>query len=311
MSVFASTLNQTVFLFGFIIIGYVLVKCKVLPENAASVLSKLENTVFIPALVMGTFIENFTVEKISTAWKLIAISFLIALIVIPIAIAVSKLVTKDKFTQKIYTYGLSFSNFGFMGNAVVSALFPDIFFEYLIFTLPLWILIYIWGVPRLLIADCDKKTTFKDSLKSFANPMFISMIIGMIIGLCNIQLPAWIASIINVSGNCMSPVAMILTGVVVSSFPLKKAFTNVSVYVISIIRLIAIPLAFVGIAAILKMPRTAFICALCSLQMPLGLNTIVIPSAYGKDASVAASMAIVSHLLAVVTVPLILALVNV
>ncbi len=56
MEIFASTLNQTAFLFSFIIIGYFLAKWKVLPDNSSVVLSKLENTVFIPALVMGTFI---------------------------------------------------------------------------------------------------------------------------------------------------------------------------------------------------------------------------------------------------------------
>ena len=86
MSVFFATLNQTSFLFGLIIIGYILVKCKVLHENSASVLSKLENNVFIPALVMGTFIENFTVERICAAWKLLAVSFTIAFLAIPFAI---------------------------------------------------------------------------------------------------------------------------------------------------------------------------------------------------------------------------------
>ena len=69
MSVFATTLNQIAFLFGLIIIGYILVKRKVLPEGSAMVLSKLENTIFIPALVMGTFIENFTKERIFAAWE--------------------------------------------------------------------------------------------------------------------------------------------------------------------------------------------------------------------------------------------------
>ena len=55
--------KSDIFLFGFIVIGYVLVKLKVLSEDSSAVLSKLENTVFIPALVMGTFIENFTVER--------------------------------------------------------------------------------------------------------------------------------------------------------------------------------------------------------------------------------------------------------
>ena len=308
MTVFATTLNQISFLFGFIVIGYVLMKLKVLPDNAAAVLSKLENTVFIPALVMGTFIENFTVERIGTAWKLLSISFLIAFVAIPFAIFVSKLVTKDKYIQRIYTYGLSFSNFGFMGNAVVSSLFPEIFFEYLIFTLPLWILIYLWGVPKLLLADAEKKQTFKESLKSFFNPMFIAMLIGIIIGLFKIPVPRFLKSIIDVSGDCMSPVAMLLTGVVVSSISLKKTFTNIRIYIISIVRLLVMPLIFMAIAPFFNMGETIYICALCSLAMPLGLNTIVIPSALGKDTTVAAGMAVISHLLAALTIPLIFTL---
>ena len=309
MSVFATTLNQIAFLFGFIVIGYILVKLKVLPENSATVLSKLENTIFIPALVMGTFIENFTIERIGAAWKLLSVSFIIACIAIPFAILVSKLVTKDKYIQKIYTYGLSFSNFGFMGNAVVSSLFPDVFFEYLIFTLPLWILIYLWGVPSLLIADSGKKQTFKESLKSFINPMFIAMLIGMVIGLLNINLPKWIVSLIDVSGDCMSPVAMILTGVVVSSISLKKTFLNVRIYIVSFIRLIIMPALFIAVAPFFRIPETTYICALCSLAMPLGLNTIVIPSALGKDTTVAAGMAVISHLLSCITIPLIFSII--
>ncbi len=309
MSVFTTTLNQISFLFGFIVIGYMLVKLKVLPQNAATVLSKLENAVFIPALVMGTFIENFTIERIGATWKLLSVSFIIACIAIPFAILISKLITKDKYIQKIYTYGLSFSNFGFMGNAVVSSLFPNVFFEYLIFTLPLWMLIYLWGVPRLLIADSGKKYTFTESLKSFVNPMFIAMLIGMVIGLLNICLPKWTMSLIKVSGDCMSPIAMILTGVVVSSISLKKTFSDVRIFVVSIIRLIIIPVLFIVVASFFKIPETTYICAVCSLAMPLGLNTIVIPSALGKDTTVAAGMTVISHLISCVTIPLIFSII--
>ena len=310
MNIFTSTLSQLAFLFGFIIIGYLLVKIRVLNSNSASVLSKLENNVFIPALVMGTFIKNFTIERIASAWKLLLLSFVIGLIVIFFAIIVSKMVTKDKYIRNIYTYGLSFSNFGFMGNAVVSSLFPDIFFEYLIFTLPLWIMIYLWGVPRLLLADAEKKQSLKESLKSFVNPMFIAMIIGMVIGLSGISLPRSLQNLITVSGDCMSPIAMILTGMIVSSISLKKTFTNIPIYVVSMIRLLVMPFIFIGITSFFSMSNTAFVCALCSLSMPLGLNTIVIPSALGKDTSIAAGMALISHLLSCVTIPLVFMLIN-
>ncbi len=131
MQLFSATLNQMAFLFTFIIIGYILSKLKVVQENSEAVLSRLENYVFIPALVLGTFINNFTAEKLSTSWKLILGCFVLEAIVIGVSIAAVKLISKDKYIQNIYLYGLCFSNFSFMGNAVVSTLFPDFFLNIL------------------------------------------------------------------------------------------------------------------------------------------------------------------------------------
>lgn len=197
MDIFFSTLNQTAFLFALIIIGYILAKWKFIPDNSAAVLSKLENNVFVPALVMVTFMENFTVGTLSSAKWLLLFSCIIMFAVLPFAVLIPKIVTKDKYIQNIYTYGLSFSNFGFMGNAVVSVLFPEIFMDYLIFTLLLWILIYLWGVPELLIANAGEKKTMISRFKAFLNPMFVAMIIGMTIGLLNIPLPKWFSSVVS------------------------------------------------------------------------------------------------------------------
>ncbi|MBQ1947480.1 MAG: AEC family transporter, partial [Clostridia bacterium] len=131
MSVFISTLNQTAVLISFILIGFVLKKAKKLPDNTSVVLARLENMLFVPALVMGTFIEKFTLSEIGRFGKLFGISFIMIGIMMPVAVLLSKLLTKDKYEQNIFTYGLAFSNFGFVGNAVVQAVFPEIFLEYM------------------------------------------------------------------------------------------------------------------------------------------------------------------------------------
>ena len=310
MTVFLSTLNQTAFLFSFIAIGFFLAKTKQIPENSATVLSKLENLLFIPALVGGTFMKDFTVGKLSSMWKLLLVSSIILVVIVPLVILISKLLSKDKYIQNIYTYGLCFSNFGFMGNAVVSALFPEIFTEYIVFTLPLWILIYLWGVPTLLMGDSEIKQSFKKKLKNFLNPMFIGMIIGMVIGLAKVSIPSWITSVITVSGSCMPPVAMLLTGITVSQINFKKTFSNMGIYAVTIVRLLIIPFIFILAAHFIPMDRTAYICAVCSLSMPLGLNSIVIPAAFGKDTSVPSGMALVSHFLSCITIPFIFMLIG-
>lgn len=305
MSVLSATVGQMLVLFTYILMGYVVAKAKAVPENSATVLSKLENNLFVPALVLGTFVSNFTVEKLGTAWKLFLISFVICFIMMFLAVVVSKCCSKDQYIRNIYTYGLAFSNFGFMGNAVVSAVFPEIFLEYLILTMPLWTMIYLWGVPCLLIPSEEGKQTIKSRLKSFANPMFAAMIIGIVIGLCGIKLPAFLTTVIDVTGDCMSPIAMMLTGVTVANMDLKKVLSKKSIYVVSIVRLLVFPLIFIGIFKVVPMAQNIVVCTICSLAMPLGLSTLVIPGGYGKDTSVAAGMAIVSHLLSAVTIPIV------
>ncbi len=307
MAIFSTTLSQMAFLFSLIIVGYLMAKLGAVQNNAAGVLAKMENFVFIPALVMVTFIDKFTVESLSTMWKPLVVSIVVLGIVIPLALLAARLLSpKDRYLRNIYTYGLCFSNFGFMGNAIVSQLYPDFFFEYLIFTLPLWTGIYVWGAPSLLMSESGRKMTVGQRLKSFWNPMFIAMVIGMIIGLSGLQVPAWIGTTLNSASNCMSPVAMLLTGITVASTDLKKTFTNLKIYLISAVRLLLFPAIALAALYFIPLKQSTLICVVCSLAMPLGLNTIVIPSAYGKDTTEAAGMAIVSHLLSCITIPLVL-----
>lgn len=316
MELFLPTLNQMAYLFLLIVIGYVLARLRVVPDNAAGVLSKLENNVFIPALVMGTFMTKFTVSSIHTAGRFLVAGLITVGVTAPLAVLLGKFCDKDRYIRKICTYGLAFSNFAFMGNAIVEGLFgTDILFVYLIFTLPFWALIYTWGVPALLMPASEGKRTAWQRIKPFVNPMFIGMIIGIILGL----LPfygheyadfGFFGSLIKDLGSCMSPIAMILTGMTIAKIDLKATLKAPSVYVTSVIRLIAIPLVTVAVLKLVlylfpTLPREVTLCVICALAMPLGLSTIVIPSGYGMDTTAASGMALVSHLLSCITIPLI------
>lgn len=303
MQVLHATTGQMLILFSLILLGFILKKLNTIPDDSSVVLSKLENTLFVPALVLGTFWENFRVDKLSTAWQLFLISFLICFVMMLLAVVVSKCCSKDQYIRKIYTYGLAFSNFGFMGNAVVNAVFPELFLDYLVFTMPLWTMIYLWGVPCLLIPSEEGMQSTRSRLKAFANPMFAAMVVGIVLGLCNIPTLTFATKVIGIVGDCMSPVAMLLTGITIAKMDMEKVLSIKSIYVVSLVRLILFPLLFIGLFSIISMPDNIVICAICSLAMPLGLSTIVIPGGYGRDTSVAAAMTLVSHLLSVITIP--------
>ena len=306
------SLKQMAVLALFIIIGFAVSKFKAVGPEATGVLSKLESTVFIPALVMGTFITNFTPEKLGAAWRILLFSTVITLIGIFIAILCSKIASRDAYVQKIYTYGLAFANFGFMGIPIVTALFPQYEMYYIIFTLPLWTFIYVWGVPALLMGK--ENGNVKDKLKALINPMFIALVIGAVIGISGLRLPDFVISAVNTCGGCMSPLAMIITGMTFANMDVKKVLKIKSIYFISAVRLVVLPLLFGGVYLLfirllsLDIPEYYFICMLCAQAMPLGLNTVVVPAAYGKDTSVAAGMALISHAISIATIPIILTL---
>ncbi len=303
-----ATLNQMAYLFLFVMLGYILVKLKLMPNGSETVLSRLENYLFIPALVLNTFINNFTVNKLSSAYGILLFSIILEIIVILVSVLCTCIITKDKYIRKIYLYGLCFSNFGFMGNAVVSSLFPALFLEYIIFTMVLWSLIYLWGIP-ILLKD-GSESGFKSGLKNLFNPMLICMLLGGIIGILKIQPPQFLTDAVNAAGQCMSPVAMIITGMTIAKMDIRAVLKIKSIYIVSVLRLLVFPITFIAVMFLFGkgIEKSIFICATVSLAMPLGLNTIVIPNAYGKDTSTASGMALVSHLLSVITIPVIFTL---
>lgn len=304
-NIFIPTLNQILFLLILIFIGFILRKTNILPENSAKVLSLLETYVFVPAVVLSTFLSNFTFEKLENLYKYFIAGIIVVVILILFALLFVNLFKKEGYLKKIYTYALAFPNFGFMGIAVAKALFSNIFLEYLMFIIPFYIAIYAWGIPKLLIPSDKGK---KGIIKTLINPMFIAMIIGIIFGLINLKLPLFIDNSVNTLGNLMSPIAMILTGITVSKVNFKETFISFNVYILSVIRLLLIPLIFIGILSFVKIDISLKVCIMCAVSMPLGLNTIVIPTAYDFDTSEASSMALVSHVLSLLTIPLIFSL---
>ncbi len=305
MGIFTTTMQQMGYLFFFIVLGYILKKIKAVPDNTATVLSKMENNAFVPALVFSTFASGFTIEKLSASWQALLGGTAVIAAAIPLGLIIARFLSKDAYVRKIYTYGLCFANYGFMGNAIVSGMFPSLFADYLILTTPISIAMYAWGFPALLIPSHEEKPSILSRLKSLISPMFVCMFIGMIISLASIPVPSFLENSATALGNCMSPIAMLITGMTIAEIDIKKALGTVSVYVLTAIRLLVIPIAYIAVLMLLPVPFHVALLMICAVAMPLGMNSIVIPKAYGLDSTVASGMALVSHVLGCFTIPFI------
>ena len=132
------------------------------------------------------------------------------------------------------------------------------------------------------------------------------MLVGMAGGLLGLSkyVPQFLITACNNASSCMGPVSMVLAGFVIGGYSIKNLLTDKKVYVATFLRLIAIPSLMLVILKLLGASGEIMTWTLIAFAAPLGLNTIVFPAAYGGQTKTGASMALISHVLSVVTIPI-------
>lgn len=307
LNAFLASLSPMLMLFCCLAIGFVLKKTKFLPENSATVLSKLETHVLIPCINIGSMMKYCTPATLAENYSIVLFGLLASALSVLLAYLLAPLFSKHGSDKKIYRYSLAIANYGFMGNAIVPAILGEkALFFYLLFTLPLNVVLFGYVINWLL----PEKKEHKSFISNFLNPSIISIVAGIVLGLIGAGsfLPAFVTNTVTNLSSCMGPVAMILTGFVIGGYKISAMLTNVKVYITSLLRLTLLPAVILGVLWLCGADKMTLLLAFFAFGTPLGLNTVVFPAAYGGDTSLGASMAMVSHVLGVVSMPLMYAL---
>ncbi len=311
---FLATLTPMLTLFLMIVLGFTLRRSKLLPDNAGKTMAKLENWLFLPALSFMTQARYFRVETLSAHATNVLLSTVMLFVAIGIAFLLARFFVKPGTSEYgIYLYAITFANFGYMGDPIIQALFGDVGLSYYkLYTLPLSIGVYTFGISCLVKG--------KGGLRSILNPPTIALFIGTLAGLTGAldYFPDFIVNTLDSLRACMAPVAMLLAGFTVASYDLKEMLTDKKVYICSILRLTVLPAVLVatlfgikelaGLIFGIKVDNMPLFLLFFATATPLGLNTVVFPEAYGGSPKTGAGMALISHTLAVITIPLMLAL---
>ncbi len=318
LNTFLATIDPMLMLFICIAVGFIAKKTNVLPDSAGPVMAKLETWIFCPALSFSTMATFCTVSSIKTHAVNILLSCFCVALGLTLAILLSRIFVKEKNAERgIYQYALAFANGGYVGDPVVMALFGDMALSYYkLFYLPFSLTIYTWGISVLVPGGAGKNGLFKKIL----NAPTVAMFLGIIVGLTGAgeYIPSFVTSALNSLKSCMGPVAMLLAGFTVAKYDMKKMLSNVRVYGAALLRLIVLPIIIVGTLFGVKelvnlvfdanIGNSVLFLAFFATAAPLGLNTVVFPEAYGGNPETGASMAMISHTLCVITIPIMYAL---
>ena len=290
--------EQVFILFVFVLSGYGLSKAKILDSSHSKVLSGLLVYVFGPCLTFQTMAGRFNKENLSSHFQMILASLILLAVLAVFAILLARVLTQHPYQRHIYSYSLIVPNFGYMGYALVAALYgQEGLFQFMIFCIPLSFYVYIIGFNTL--------TKRPMNLRGLLNPSVVALVLGCMAGLLDLPIPALVTDILDKSGACMAPVSMILAGMVISQFPLKNMFKGWRIYLTAALRLILLPLV-IGAAATTIWGKTIGSYAVLVYCLPCGLNTIVYPKLVNEDCEIGASLACVTNLLACVTIPIVI-----
>ncbi len=290
--------EQLILLFMFMIVGYCIGKSGLIQREHSKILSTLEIYVFLPSTIFNAFYKNFTVSNLTLYYPLIITATVILGVLICLSYSLSGFFAKDGYEKSILKYTLIIPNYGYMGYALAEGLFgAQGLLDIILFAIPFAIYTYTFGFCLL--------TKRKVSLKSLINPVLISILVGAVFGIGNMKLPGVGEVFINKAAACMAPVSMLLAGITISEFKIKELVTDKKVYIISLIRLVVIP---VGVMFVLKLFASDSVVGTAVLlcAMPCGLNTIVFPKLIGEDCKMGAKLAFVSNIFALISIPIIL-----
>lgn len=306
LAVLLLTLKKVSFLLIFIFIGYFLRRSKKLNHDSAIVVSTLTTYVFSPAYTITNLPKTFTIENLGKNAALIGAS----LAILPFAILFARFLGvnlgKNGFERRTFSYMFAFANSGYFGYPVVQGVFgEEMLSAFMVFCLPFNLAICSYGYSLFM----QSQKNFR--LRSiFLSPLMIGCYIGYFLGLTQIKLPGVVADALSGAGACMSPASMILAGLVMGAFPLKKLLSGIRPYALALVRLILIPLVF-GIPLYLFGVRGIyFFLSLVIVSLPAGMNIVVYPESLGQDATDNAKLCFVSTLMSLVTLPFVFAIVK-
>ena len=166
-------LQQTIIMFALMLLGLLLSRRGMITEQGSRDLSNVLLYAVIPCVILRSYMSEFSTEKL----RAMGLSALIAVIAFAASIAVAYLTCGTR--HRIENFAVAFGNAGFIGIPLVTAVFgPEAAFYVVSFSTFANLLQWTYGI----VIISGKKETMNLRMV-FVNPVFISMVIGIVFGL--------------------------------------------------------------------------------------------------------------------------------
>lgn len=295
-------------IFLLILVGYVLPRTGLVSEQGQRDITNVLLYVFLPCALLRAFQVPFDKVVFFDGLKITVIMALVYLATTAISIILSRLISKEKEKRAILVLGMVLPNVGFMGYPLVDSLLgPEYIFYAVMGNISFEIIS--WSIMATLISKATNSNSNINLFKKLATtPPLIAIAIGLLTYFSPFTIPEPFISTINLLGNGMTPVAMLIVGMSLSKADLKKILFQKELYIVSAIRLVLYPIAFMLLFKLFGIEGIIYSMPLILLSMPSAGYTSIISGKYGADATFASEIVTMCNLISLVTIPIILSM---
>lgn len=304
-------LEQMIVLFLLMGAGYICYKKQMITDEVSKKLSVIVVNIANPALVLtGSMGEDRIRGEELLLTGVIMVSMYIALLAL--AEILPRLLRVEEKSRGTYRTMTVFSNIGFMGFPVISALYGSGALLYAaLFMVPYNILIYTYGVSAMSAGAKTEEKKKRKEKKKAGNPgrIFnigvIACLLTILIYLTGIRLPVFVEKTVTNLSSLTAPLSMMVIGASLAAIDLKKLFTDARLLVFSVFKLILIPVA--GMLVIKQFVSSEIICGVCMVMLatPVGSMTAMLAQQYDGDYEMASKGVALTTILSVATMPLV------
>jgi len=300
-------LNKVIALFLLIIIGYLAKKFKAVDGSIKGHISRLVLNITLPLYIFTAMQFEFSTEVLKEAGLLVVISFSFYFVVTLLSYGYTSLFKMTGKKRDVYQYVLIFSNVGYMGYPIMYEIAGDKgMFYAAIYNLSFNVLTWTLGVFLMSRHKEDRNLPLKARLAHVINPSLVAVVLGFTCFVTGFRLPDLLIDTFKSVGQVTTPLSMMFIGIILAELHIKDILGDWSMYLVTLMRLIIIPLSTYGVLWILGIRGLVLTIPVVLAAMPAAANTAIVAERYDNDYQLASKMIFITTLTVILTIPIIL-----
>ncbi|MBQ9663301.1 MAG: AEC family transporter [Oscillospiraceae bacterium] len=302
-------LNKMVIFVALMVIGYFLARKKIIGQEFTRTMSRLVLDVFMVGTILSSMISTGSERELTNLGEILLLTFVTTLLGYLLAVIFCRFIPVEKENAPSYEILMAVSNNMFIALPIADALYGS----YAVFIvsmscIPFNVFLYSYGVWRL--KGREQSTGKGLRLKDMFSIPLIATLVGIILIVTHIPVPTAVKGVFSSLAGATMPLSMMVIGSSLGSVSLIDAFRNPRLAILSLARLIVIPVLTFFVLRLLTSDAVLLMTCTIIAAAPCAVIVSVLAIQYGRDGIFSSEGVQHSTVCSMLTIPLLIKLLS-